>query len=77
MNVSNTLNFLRWISAFMVVIGHLKLFLFVNRSELYDKSLFSEIFYFFTGFGHQAVMIFFFVSGYLVGGGDASKVYEK
>ena len=72
--LSNTLNFLRWLSALMVVIGHLRSFLFVEYNLVENKTVFIKLFYFITGFGHQAVIVFFVISGYLVGGGSVEKV---
>lgn len=60
------LEFIRGISALLVVIGHLRSFLFINYNELESPSLFEKIFYFFTGFGHEAVMVFFVLSGFLI-----------
>jgi len=36
--------------------------------ELVAPNIFTKIFYFFTGLGHQAVIVFFVLSGFLVGG---------
>lgn len=71
--LSNTLNFLRWLSALMVVIGHLRSFLFVEYNLVENKTVFIKLFYFITGFGHQAVIVFFVISGYLVGGAVLKK----
>lgn len=56
--ISYVLDSLRSLAALMVVVGHI-------GSIIYPK-LKSSIFLFFTGFGHQAVIIFFVLSGYLV-----------
>jgi len=74
--LSNTLNFLRWFAALMVVIGHLRSFLFVEYNLVEHKTIFVKLFYFITGFGHQAVIVFFVISGYLVGGGILKKYKE-
>ncbi len=42
--------------------------MFVNFHAVEHKTFFWQIFYFLTGFGHQAVIIFFVLSGFLVGG---------
>lgn len=73
----NTLNFLRWVSALLVVLGHLRSFLFVSYYQQNDTSLFTKVFYFLTGFGHQAVMFFFVISGFLVGGKVLEKYFSK
>lgn len=69
----NFLNFSRWFSAWVVCAEHLRNLLFVDYGSLADPSLFWKLFYFATGFGHEAVVIFFVISGYLVGG----KVWER
>lgn len=67
--LSNNLNFLRWIAAFLVVVGHLRSLMFPEYSKLVNPSIFQKIFYFITGLGHEGVIIFFVISGFLVGGG--------
>jgi peptidoglycan/LPS O-acetylase OafA/YrhL len=74
---SNLLNFIRWVSALLVVIGHLRSFLFVKYSKVLHHTIFTKFFYFITGFGHQAVIAFFVLSGFLVGGGLISKYRKK
>lgn len=67
-NLSYTLNFLRWFAAFLVVINHLRSLMFVDYYEVIEKTIFTKLFYFFTGFGHESVIVFFILSGFLVGG---------
>lgn len=76
--LSSTLNFLRWSAAFLVVIGHLRSLLFVEYNKVESSTIIDKIFYFFTGFGHEAVIVFFVLSGYLVGGEflRMSKTYQ-
>ena len=72
--VDQTLDFLRWTSALLVAISHLRGFLFVDT----EPSIFSEhitatlvatkVFYFITSLGNEAVIVFFVISGYLIGG---------
>lgn len=76
-NLSNNLNCFRWTAALMVVIGHLRSFLFVDYGKVEHHTLFSKGFYFITGFGHQAVIVFFIISGYLVGGAVLKKYKAK
>jgi hypothetical protein len=45
LNLSNALNFIRWMAAFMVVAGHLKLFLFLDYDQVQDKTFFTQLFY--------------------------------
>jgi peptidoglycan/LPS O-acetylase OafA/YrhL len=66
------LDLLRGLAAFLVLAGHLRAYIFQSFLDL-DKagaqlSAFAKAFYFATGLGHQAVMIFFALSGFLVGG---------
>ncbi len=58
----------RGFSALLVMLGHLRSFLFVDYPLLVHPSYLQRAFYFVTGFGHQAVVIFFVLSGYFVGG---------
>ena len=62
------LDMLRGIAAVIVVAEHTRAFLFVPYGELAGANLFWKAFYGATSLGHQAVMIFFALSGFLVGG---------
>ena len=64
----DNLDLLRGIAAFLVLSGHLRSYIFQNYGKLAQVSLLEETFYFATGLGHQAVIIFFALSGFLVGG---------
>lgn len=66
--LSDCLNLCRWVAALLVMIGHLRDFLFVGADRLASSGLVEKGFYYVTGFGHHAVMIFFVMSGFLVGG---------
>jgi peptidoglycan/LPS O-acetylase OafA/YrhL len=56
------------LAALLVVVEHLRAFLFVPFAQLKAPGILAKGFYLVTGLGHQAVMIFFVLSGYLVGG---------
>lgn len=56
---------LRGIAAIVVVIGHLRALVFEEFSEM-GGNLISYLFYFITGFGHQAVIVFFVLSGFFI-----------
>jgi len=71
--LSNYLNILRWLAALFVVSGHLRSFLFVDYKDINHATIIDKIFYFITGFGHEAVIVFFVLSGFLVGGSILSK----
>lgn len=73
-DISSFLDFARWLSALLVVTGHLRSLLFVEYSNLKESSIFIKFFYFITGLGHEAVVIFFVLSGFLVGGGVIKKI---
>ena len=49
------------------MIGHVRGLFFLDFPFLADKSLAYRVLYAVTGFGHQAVMIFFVLSGYFIG----------
>ena len=65
---SDFLNYARFIAAFLVVLGHVRAALYPPFADYPFHTPFSKAFYFFTGFGHEAVMVFFVISGFLVGG---------
>ena len=62
------LDMLRGLAAIAVMASHWRNFLFVDWPDLAHKSAALSALYFLTGFGHQAVIVFFVLSGYLVGG---------
>src|SRR5215467_4133776 len=62
------LDMLRGIAAFLVLAGHVRSYVFQSYAELGQGDLLVKAFYFATGLGHQAVIIFFALSGFLVGG---------
>ncbi len=59
---------LRGAAAMLVFLSHLRAFTFVDYGSLLDPSLVTKAFYAMTGLGHQAVIAFFALSGFLVGG---------
>ena len=65
---SDFLNWSRWVAAWLVVAEHVRSLIFVDYGELHSPGVWAKGFYFLTGFGHEAVMVFFVISGYLVGG---------
>ena len=66
--VSTFLDISRWFAAFLVVINHARSFVLVNYEDVKDKSVLGKGIYMATGLGHEAVVIFFVISGFLVGG---------
>jgi peptidoglycan/LPS O-acetylase OafA/YrhL len=60
------LDMLRGLAALGVVIGHVRGFLIVPYQP--SEAVFNQCFYFITSLGHQCVIAFFALSGFLVGG---------
>ncbi len=58
----------RGVAALMVCAGHLRAAALLELASQPDQALWSKGLYLLTGLGHQAVMVFFVLSGYLVGG---------
>jgi peptidoglycan/LPS O-acetylase OafA/YrhL len=63
---SDSLDLIRALAACAVMVGHLRALFFVDFRQLSHKSLPLEALYFLTGFGHQAVVVFFVLSGFLI-----------
>jgi peptidoglycan/LPS O-acetylase OafA/YrhL len=62
------LDFIRALSAIAVCAGHLRAATLVDFAEITSPGLGDKVFYLLTGLGHQAVIVFFVLSGYFVGG---------
>ena len=62
------LDFVRGVAALAVLLGHLRAFLFVEHAAVASRNAVTDVFYGLTGFGHQAVVVFFVLSGFLIGG---------
>jgi len=62
------LDWVRGGSAFMVLAAHARGFLFPDLGDLVNPGVGVKVFYFFTGLHQEAVMVFFVLSGYFVGG---------
>jgi peptidoglycan/LPS O-acetylase OafA/YrhL len=65
-SASAHLDFIRASAAWAVMWGHLRALFFVDFSHLYRTNRSLAAIYFMTGFGHQSVMIFFVLSGFLI-----------
>lgn len=76
-NLSSFLNMSRWLAAFLVVIAHIRHLIWVDYAEVVHKTVLVKGVYFVTGLGHEAVIIFFVISGFLVGGLTLSKWLES
>lgn len=67
MSQSGFMHFMRWFSALLVVLNHLRSILFVDfQNAESDRTISLKFFYFATSFGHTAVIVFFVLSGYLI-----------
>jgi peptidoglycan/LPS O-acetylase OafA/YrhL len=60
------LDLIRAVAAWAVMWGHVRSNLFVDFRNVARKGPLLNLLYFFTGFGHQAVMVFFVLSGFLI-----------
>lgn len=60
------LDLLRGLAALVVLMGHLRSVLFQDYENLQNPNALAKAFYFITGFGHQAVIIFFVLSGFFI-----------
>jgi peptidoglycan/LPS O-acetylase OafA/YrhL len=63
---SDSLDLIRAAAAFVVMFGHLRRLFFVDFQHLQNKTLPLDALYFFAGSGHQAVIVFFVLSGFLI-----------
>jgi len=69
------LHLLRIFSASVVVIGHAKEFFFVHPSQ--GSPLLERLIHYLLSLGGSAVLVFFFLSGYLVGGKELRNFAHK
>ncbi|MCB1485610.1 MAG: acyltransferase [Hyphomicrobiaceae bacterium] len=68
------LDMLRGIAALAVVAGHSRGFVLVDFATLQNPDLSTKLLYLCTSLGHQAVIAFFALSGFLVGGRALSEI---
>lgn len=71
------LDVLRFMAAFFVVLSHVRNDVFQSFSELSSSGLLEKIFFLLTRLGHEAVLVFFVLSGFLVGGRLSKAVINK
>ncbi|MGH6867944.1 MAG: acyltransferase family protein, partial [Methylocella sp.] len=62
------LDFLRATAALLVLFAHTRFFYFLNIDFADQPNVFLRLFYFITALGHEAVVVFFVLSGFLIGG---------
>jgi peptidoglycan/LPS O-acetylase OafA/YrhL len=65
---STHLDMIRGVAALAVMVGHIRGLFFLAYPDLTDPSPLVALLYVVTGLGHQAVMVFFVLSGFFVGG---------
>jgi peptidoglycan/LPS O-acetylase OafA/YrhL len=66
--LSTALDALRWLAAALVLHQHVRALVFVDYDPAVHTGWFTRLFMFLAGYGHHAVIVFFVLSGYLVGG---------
>ncbi|RZL00361.1 MAG: acyltransferase [Rubrivivax sp.] len=67
-NIASFLNLSRWFAAFLVVIYHVRHLVLADFKDVTHPTVLTKALYFATGLGHEAVVVFFVISGFLVGG---------
>ena len=68
------ISLLRGLAALQVAAAHLRSEMFPGLRELADPPLYYQLLAFATAFSHQAVVVFFLISGWLVGGSLLNKL---
>lgn len=68
------ISLLRGLAAFEVAAAHLRAAMYPSLRSVADPSLWFQGFSFATGFAHHAVLVFFVISGWLVGGSLLDKI---
>src|SRR4051812_36495569 len=71
------LGLLRGLAALQVALAHLRAEIYPGLRGMDDAPIAYEVLAFFTGFAHQAVVVFFVISGWLVGGSLMNKWSQK
>jgi peptidoglycan/LPS O-acetylase OafA/YrhL len=62
------LDLIRGVAAWLVMWGHLRNLFFVDFENVEHGSRLVKVVYLLTGFGHQSVVVFFVLSGFLISG---------
>jgi peptidoglycan/LPS O-acetylase OafA/YrhL len=67
---------LRGLAAFIVVVAHLRAAMYPSLRAIADPPLWFKGLAFVSGFAHQAVLVFFVISGWLVGGSLLNRIKQ-
>lgn len=59
-------DFIRGTAAILVLLNHFRNIFFVPYAEVENQNIFSLLIYSFSGLGHEAVMVFFVLSGFFI-----------
>ena len=72
------LDLIRFIASFIVLAVHVRGYLFVEYGSLpiEEKNIFITLFYFITRLGKESVIVFFVLSGFLVGGKSIERLIK-
>jgi len=66
--LSSAIDASRWIAALLVAVSHIHHLVLANFEDVHNATLLWKAAYFCSSFGTEAVIVFFVVSGFLVGG---------
>jgi peptidoglycan/LPS O-acetylase OafA/YrhL len=70
------ISLLRGLAAFIVVVAHLRATMYPGLRAIADPPLWFKGLAFVSGFSHQAVLVFFVISGWLVGGSLLNRIHQ-
>lgn len=70
------ISLLRGLAALIVAAAHLRAAMYPGLHDIVNPPLWFKGFAFFTGFAHQAVIVFFVISGWLVGGSLLNRIRQ-
>ncbi|WP_375512369.1 acyltransferase family protein [uncultured Nostoc sp.] len=74
---STHLDLLRGLASLLVFIGHMRILLFIEYSEIINPSFLTKRLNSFTVLGHQSVMIFFVLSGFFISTSVIRRIKQK
>jgi peptidoglycan/LPS O-acetylase OafA/YrhL len=74
---STHLDLLRGLAALLVFLGHMRVLLFIEYSEISNPSFLIKRLNSLTVLGHQSVMIFFVLSGFFISASVIRRIQQK